>query len=283
MVIIEIFVIFASIMMDYMAKRIILVVLLLVATFASGYWYLYNRWKYLWALENPRIVYPVLHHQDDTLRVIMIGDSWVGMRTDTYNNLFQSRMSELIDRPVILNAKGKGGEKSRGIYQLMFETDGYGTKSLLYNGADYCVVFAGINDAAANKGIRHYLYYYKLIIDFLITNQIRPVVVEIPDVNIWNVYGKKPIKDLLGDYLRSTMTGCDMYNYREYREALLAMLIKDGLKNEVIIVPMKDWNGESEVINGEISLDDQIHLNCRGYELLDSCIIERIAEDYKSR
>lgn len=270
-------------MMENMKIRIILVVLLLVATFASGYWYLYNRWKYLWALENPRIVYPVLHHQDDTLRVIMIGDSWVGMRTDTYNNLFQSRMSELIDRPVILNAKGKGGEKSRGIYQLMFETDGYGTKSLLYNGADYCVVFAGINDAAANKGIRHYLYHYKLILDFLINNQIRPVVVEIPDVNIWDLFREKPVKDLLGDYLKSTMTSCDMYNYRDYREALLAMLIKDGLKNEVIIVPMKDWNGESEVINGEISLDDQIHLNCRGYELLDSCIIERIAEDYKSR
>lgn len=266
-----------------MKKRIIIVVLSLVATFASGYWYLYNRWKYLWALENPKLVYPVLHHQDDTLRVIMIGDSWVGMRTDYQNNLFKSRMSEQIDKPVILNAKGKGGEKSRGIYQLMFEKDGYGVQSLLIDGADYCAVFAGINDAASNKGVDQYLYHYKLILDFLLKNKIRPIVIEIPDVNIWTIYGTKPIKDLFGDYLRSTMTGCDMYNYREYRKALIDMLLKDNLMKDVLLVSMKDWNGESETIKKELFLDDQIHLNQRGYEMLDSCIVVSIAEDYERR
>ena len=55
----------------------------------------------------------------------MIGDSWVGMRTDTLNNLFQKSLSAVSGRPVTLKSKGKGGEKSRGIYQLMFKEDSF--------------------------------------------------------------------------------------------------------------------------------------------------------------
>lgn len=260
----------------------LILIVLLFATVVISYFYLYNRWKHLWVLENPKPFYSVFSHQDDTLRVVMIGDSWVGMRTENLNDFFQSKLKELTDRPVVLKTKGKGGEISRGIYQLMFEKDGYGTQSILFNGADYCVVFAGINDAGTNKGVDQYLYHYKLILDFLFRNKIRPVVVEIPDVNIWNVYGKKPIKDLLGDYLRSTMTGCDMYNYREYREALIDMLLKDNLMKDVLLISMKDWNGESETVKKELFLDDQIHLNRHGYDLLDSCICMKISQDYKS-
>jgi hypothetical protein len=128
------------------------------------------------------------------------------MRTDALNSLFQSRLSEMTGRPVMLRTKGKGGEKSRGIYQLMFEVDGFGTKSLFVDGVDYCIVIAGINDAAANLGKEQYIHHTKLILNFLLANNIRPVLVEIPDVNIWNVYGEKPFKDLTIDYIRSLMT-----------------------------------------------------------------------------
>lgn len=263
-------------------KHFLVFVVILFAAIVSCYWYLYYRWQHLWALEDPKPVYSVVRHHDDTLRVVMIGDSWVGMRTENLNDLFQSKLSEQVDRKVVLKTKGKGGENSRGIYQLMFEADRYGTQQLLIDGADYCVVLAGINDAATNKGVCHYVYHYKLILDFLFRNKIRPVVVEIPDVNIWTVYGKKPIKDLLGDYLRSTMTECDMYNYREYRDALIDMLLKDNLMNDVLLISMKDWNGENETIKKELFLDDQIHLNRLGYAVLDSCISMKIAQDYNS-
>ena len=253
------------------------------AFFLFCYWHLSFRWKHLWALESPKPFYQVLFHQDDTLRVVMIGDSWVGMRTRTIDSLFMKRLSVLLDKNVMLKTKGKGGEKSRGIYQLMFEVEGDGTKSILTNGADYCVVFVGINDAAANRGVRQYIYHYKLILDFLLKNKIRPVVVEIPNVNIWGLYKEKPIKDLLGDYLKSMMTECDIYNYQEYREALLSMLTEEGMTKEIVFVPMKDWNGDGESINESLFLEDQIHLNRRGYEMLDSCIALRIVEDYKSR
>ena len=248
---------------------------LLAMIFVSQYYYF--RWKPLWALEKPRTIYPITHHHDDTLRIVMIGDSWVGMRTDTLNNLFQNRLSTISSRPVILKSKGKGGEKSRGIYQLLFEENGFGTKLLLLSGADYCIVFAGINDAAANLGIKEYIHHMKLIIDFLLANDIRPVFVEIPNVNIWNIYGGKSVKDLIGDYMKSLMTGCGMYHFSEYREALQIMM-KD-YNDSILYITMNGWNGDGPDMNKHIFLGDQIHLNSHGYVKLDSCIIDAIRKD----
>lgn len=241
----------------------------------------YYRWKPLWSFEEPKTIYSVIHHQDDTLRIVMIGDSWVGMRTDSLNMIFQNRLSFISGRPIILKSKGKGGEKSRGIYQLIFEEKGFGTKPLLLSGADYCVIFAGINDAAANLGVKQYIYHMKLILDFLLKNGVRPILIEIPNVNIRNVYGGKPIKDLVVDFTRSLMTRCGMYHFPEYREALRLMLEDGQLLGPVIFVPMNGWNGKHPDLNKRLFLEDQIHLNHQGYLKLDSCIMNAIIRDLK--
>lgn len=240
--------------------------------------YLNNRWKAMWALSPEKPVYKIELCKDDTLRVVMIGDSWVGMRTDTLNNLFQVRLSNILGKPVILRTKGKGGEKSRGVYQLMFEENGYGTKPLLSSGADFCVVFAGINDAAANLGIKQFIHHMKLIIDFLLANNIRPVIIEIPDVNIWSVYGNKPIKDLVVDCLKSVMTGCRVYCYSDYREALYEMLVKEYDSDSISYVSMNDWNGDV-FLNPSLFMSGSIHLNRYGYERIDKSIAETIFRD----
>lgn len=245
---------------------------------------LYYRWRHLWALEEIHQPYQVQSHHDDTLRVVMIGDSWAGMHNEAgLDSFLQDQLNVLTACPVMIKSCGRGGEKSRGIYNLMFEYGKYGTRSILSEGPDYCIVMAGINDAAANWGVDQYLYHYRLILDFLLSHNIRPVIVEIPDVDIWTLYSQKPKNDLLGDYLKSMMTGCDMYNYHRYRDALLSMLQEEDLMKEIVLVPMKEWNGNRESINKFLFLEDQIHLNRRGYELLDSCISLKIAEDYNSR
>ena len=248
------------------------------------YGILYYRWHHLWALEEIHQPYQVQSHHDDTLRVVMIGDSWSAMHYEAgMDSVFQVQLNSMTASPVIVKSRGKGGEKSRGVYYLMFEYGKYGTRPILSEGPDYCIVMAGINDAAANMGVRQYLYHFKLILDYLLNNSIRPVVVEIPDVNIWALYSPKPIKDFIGDYLKSVMTGCGMYNYHKYREALLSMLVEENMMKEIVFIPMKEWNGNRDVINKSLFLEDQIHLNRRGYELLDSCIALKILEDYESR
>ena len=211
----------------------------------------------------------------------MIGDSWAGMRTKSLNEDFQLQLSEMLGYPVILKTKGKGGEITKGIYQLLFESGKYGTKPLIINGVNYCVIFAGINDAAANLGTQQYCHYYSQIIDFLLYNHIRPVIVEIPNVDIWHVYRDKPLKDCTADFLRAVMTGCKMYNYKEYRMALIEMLKTQQLMEKVLFVRMEDWNGLNPEIEDSIFLSDRIHLNCCGYEKLDEAIMRAIATDLK--
>ena len=123
----------------------------------------------------------------------------------------------------------------------------------------------------------------RLIINFLLFNKIRPVLIEVPDVNIWKVHGRKPLKDLASDYLRSIMTHCKMYQMAVYRDSLRAMLMSENLMDSVVYIHVDEWNGNDTTINPELFLNDQIHLNKKGYELLDSCIAKEIASDVLSK
>ncbi len=264
-------------------KNVVLIVLLcLVVVMLLLCFYYYNRWKVIWELEEPRPVYSVHHHDDDTLRIVMIGDSWIEMHTEQHlDTILQDQICKLTSRPVLVKAKGKGGMRSRGIYDLMFKSDGYGTKPLIVSGADYCVISAGINDASANLGTRQYCHYMKLIISHLLENEIRPIIIEAPDVNIWKLFGQRPFKNIAIDSLRSFMTGCRMYHYAEYREALRKTLDDDHLTGSVVYVSMYGQNGNGTEMDKNLFLDDQIHLNRKGYELLDSCIASAITADLK--
>lgn len=258
-------------------KRALIVGCLLAIVLLACIWlYCYNRWSPLWQCETPLPPYEVSHHADDTLRVAFIGDSWTGLRQPETDSSLQACLAMLTGRPVKVRSSGRGGAKSRDIYRFMFDTDGYGTKSLIADGPDYCVVSAGINDAAANLGTRQYMHHMQLMTSFLLQRGVCPVVIEAPDVNIWTIYGDKPKKDLLIDFVKSRMTKVGMYRYADYREALHALLTGNS---RALLVPMTAWNGRGPAPNADLFLSDSIHLNRQGYVLLDSCIAALIAND----
>ena len=252
----------------------------LLCVLIGTYTYLFMRWRHLWSIEPTQYKYNIPHHQDDTLRIVMIGDSWADLHSWIKMDSFLcTKLKEELNRPVSVVSKGKGGEKSRGIYKLIFQTEGDGTKELFLAGVDYCIISAGINDAAANLGTEQFCAHYRMILDFLLANRIHPVIIEAPDVDIMSLYGSKNKKDLLVDFLRSLMTHCRMYNYHEYRDALHKMLQDEQLMNHVLYVPMNEWNGNGVEINQDLFLSDKIHLNKKGYERLDMSIASSIARD----
>ena len=260
-----------------MKKYTIVFFLLVIAVLGSLSFY-YFRWKHLWDLEEPLPIYGVERNNDDTIRVLVLGDSWAAMHSsvDTY---LCSKIQANVSKTVVVASRGKGGEKSRGIYQLLFDNDSLETRKVIESGVDYCVVFAGINDAAANLGTKQFCYHYSLILDFLLKNSIKPVVIEIPDVDIWNTYRDKNVKDIVSDYLKSVMTGCKMYRMSCYRESLYENLNDNGCLDSVIYIPTTLWNGKSQTINPDLFLPDKIHLNNEGYKKLDECIAEAIVGD----
>lgn len=266
-------------------RKVYIAFIVCIVIFFSFFKYYQYRWRSLWVVENERKPYPVMCHEDDTIRVAIIGDSWAEMHcSNKMDCSFSMKLNTLTGFPVKMISKGKGGEKSKGVYQLLFdENDKYGMKTIIASGVDYCIVSAGINDAAANLGPRLYCHHMRLILRFLLFNHIRPVVIEVPDVNIWKAHGDKPFKDLASDYLRSIMSHCKMYQIKEYRESFHSMLENENLMDSVIYIRLKDWNGFDTTINKQLFLDDQIHLNKKGYELLDSCFANAIAADLKSK
>lgn len=265
-------------------KKFFIIMFSFFAVILLAFAYYYNRWKVLWELEDPRPIYTVLHHNDDTLRVIMIGDSWIEMYSElNQNTMLQRMLGELTSVPVKVISKGKGHKRSRGIYDLMYKTEGYGTKTMIASGADYCIISAGFNDAGANLGTHQYCHYMRLIIKLLLVNGICPVFFEAPDVNIWKLYCERPFMFTIKDFIRSLMTGCRMYNYAEYREALYDMLLGEQLMDSVVYIDVNSWNRMGYKMNERLFLDDQIHLNVDGYNKLDSCLAVFIAADVQKR
>ena len=231
--------------------------------------------------------YSVADHADDTIRVVMIGDSWAGMHHEMgLDSMMGRQLAERTGRPVCFVAKGRGGAKSREVYELMFRSSlnpsqlRYSTQLLIASRPDYCVVMAGINDAAANLGTGYYCRNYRLIVDWLLECGIKPVVVEMPDVNIPRLYSNKPLRHKAGDWLRSVLTQCRMYDVRLYREAWAdTVRSHPEWEGRVLYLPCAEWNKEEWKDARQLYLDDDIHLNRRGYQLLDACLATKVASD----
>ena len=261
--------------------KIALVGVFLCALLFSGvYSYYYTQWKHLWTLESPLPFYEIKTPKDSVIRVVMIGDSWAAIHHDNGMDTFlRLQIERLTGRSAVVKSKGKRGEKTKGIYRLMFETSGDGTKPLLSEGADYCLIITGINDSGANLGTRQYCHYYHQILNFLLFNNIRPIIIEIPNIDKWHIYKDKPLKDILSDYIKSITSGGGMYRYKKYREELYSMLMDQQLLEKVIYLRMDEWNTCSPEIDESIFLDDLVHLNGEGYKKLDYSIATAIMKD----
>lgn len=250
---------------------------LILILLCTAYSYYYIRWQHIWLRYSPISDYQIQPHIDDTIRVAMIGDSWAYLHNVCgFDTIIENKLSKLTRKPVKMISKGRCGETTKEIYKLMFQYSADGTKSIIESYIDFCIISAGINDARTNMGIEQFKYHYSLLLNFLINNNIRPIVLEFPDVDIWNGNNNKPINEIFVDYIRSFMTSSPMYNYKDYRKNLYNMLIDSPYTEKIIYINACKWNGVNMSPNPSLFLSDHIHLNIKGYELLDSCIVNEI-------
>lgn len=233
---------------------------------ATCIWYII-KWQPMITPAQSRPVYETMTQYDDTLRIAMYGDSWVGMHPEALPD------SAINGSPLLLQTCGRGGIKSGEVYELMFTNRQY-----LQTPPQYCVVIAGINDAIANVGSHYYCRNYELIIKHLLACNIHPVVIEIPDVDLKNVYLKKPFKDRVCDACRALITTSGMYDISGYRKDLYNYLNEKNLLDSVLYISKDFWNSNG-YRNESLYLKDKIHLNKEGYRKLDSCLIRVIEKD----
>lgn len=250
------------------------IITIIVLTFS---WYLIDRFSY--SKELP--FYSITVDNDTTLTIGIIGDSWVaGGKLDS---LLHNRLLENGFENKIISS-GHPGAKSKLIYQNLFEDkeNEHSSKSLIENRPDYCIVIAGVNDAASQIGGHFYAYHMNLIIKTLLHYKIKPIIVTCPEFGIketidnMNVLSKN--RNVISAYFNNDG---EIDNIKTYRKILTAELDSENLKDSVILIDFDnvchDYNKCSELYA------NPSHLNKKGNEKLVQIIINELIKEITTR
>lgn len=214
---------------------------------------------------------------EDTLKIAFIGDSWAA-----YHRNYNTMLETMLYHDSILacvSSEGYVGAKSKEIYKRMFTS----ARSLLEQQPNYCIMSAGINDAVAKMGKKYYTHHYLLIVHLLLNAGIKPVVIEMPDVNYEAINKREHWFMRLRHFLSAIITGSEMYGFESYRKALKNALTEEMIMDDIVYIKSESWNPDGFRDTQNLYLDDQTHLNAKGYQKLDSCIASEIARDRKTK
>lgn len=250
------------------AKRFYILPLIAIFVIIIGYGL-----HYYYAPPKERKPYFITNHNDDTVRVAYIGDSWAFYH-QPHDRKMSIMLSNKLNCPAIVSSLGFSGRSSKEIYLYMF--DNPEMISFLSKGYDFCFVVVGINDANKKMSAQYYKQSMACIIDFLLANQIRPIILEIPDYDIERMYRWEiPSRKLLRPF-SMMVTGTPINCKEKFRQAFNELIREKGYGNKISIIRYKSWNSNySEDLNN-IYNKDGIHLNEKGYAKLDSCLCNTI-------
>lgn len=227
----------------------------------------------------PRMREPYLMmHQDDTFRIAYIGDSWAFMHKD-HDCEMSKFITDTMHRPVIVHSYGICGLTSKEIYENMYDNADF--KLFLQKRTyEYCFISAGINDTYKKMGTQYYKQSVDGIIQLLLYNNIRPIILEIPDYDIQKAYNwQKSSRKILRDismFINDTPVDCKQM----FRDALDELVLEKGYENKVNIIRYQTWNNNYNSNLQRLYRGDGMHLNDDGYQVLDSIITKEILTTY---
>ena len=233
----------------------------------------YKMYKY-YAPPQIREPYQMNSTGDDTLRIAYIGDSWAFFHKE-YNSIIEHFLCDSLHRPVMVHSFGICGLTSKEIYESMHEDNEF-RDFLEQHKYDYCFISAGINDTYKKMSISYYQNSIDGIIKLLLANQIRPIIMEIPDYDIhktykWQTADKKALRRL-SMFINNTPLDCKQL----FRDALDELIQEKGYADKVSTIRYQSWNNEYLNDLNTLYLRDGMHLNEEGYAKLDSVIAHTI-------
>jgi hypothetical protein len=250
------------------------IIAIIVLTFSC---YLIDRFSYSKKLPY----YSVTVDKDSTLTIGIIGDSWVaGKKLDSllHNGLLEKGIKNKI------LSSGHPGAKSKLIYQNLFEEkeNNHSSKFIIENSPDYCIVIAGVNDAASQIGGHFYSYHMDLIIETLLHYKIKPIIVSCPEFGIketidnMNILSKN--RNVISAYFNNNG---EIDNIKTYRKILEEELDSKNLKDSIILIDFdkvcSDYNKCSDLYA------NPSHLNKQGNEKLIKVIVNELIKEITTR
>ena len=222
----------------------------------------------------------IIKHDDDTIRIAYIGDSWAHFHEDVCCEM-DSIISDETAKPVKVRIEGVGGLTSKRIYDSLFKVKAM--RRVIEWGPDFCFVVAGINDSDRKMGTGFYKENMRLIIDLLLENHIIPIILEIPSYDINSAFKRRSFMGEIRYLASMLMTRSKMDCIDEYRKVYHELIDEQGWNEQVITILHQDWNPDGYLDKRGLYNEDHIHLNVRGYQVLDSCIAQKIVDYFSSR
>lgn len=250
-------------------KQIIVIIMLLII--AGSVTYLAYHYYAPPKLRQP---YQTGATPDDTLRIAFIGDSWAFMHKDHDCKMAQM-LQDSLHRPVKVHSYGVCGLTSKEIYENIFDNRDF-KQFLSKRRYEFCYVSAGINDTYKKMSTSYYQQSMDGIIQFLLSNQIHPIIQEIPDydINISFERQKTSRKFLrrLSMMINDTPLDCKQL----FRDALDELFHEKNYTDKVSIIRYKSWNNNGDKDLENLYRSDRLHLNDNGYAVLDRAITKEI-------
>lgn len=214
------------------------------------------------------------HNHDDTLRIAYIGDSWAYLH-NCHNCKITQIIEDSIHHPAYVHSFGICGLTSKEIYNALFDDSNF--KRFMQNGGyDYCFVSAGINDTYKKMSTTYYKKSMEGIIDFLLANHIHPIILEVPDYDIFKAYENQKIDRKMLRQISMLINNTDVDCKQLYRNTLDNLLTNKEYHDKVSIIRYKFGNEDYLTTLRQRYVSDGMHLNKRGYAVLDSMIAHEI-------
>ena len=149
------------------------------------------------------------------------------------------------------------------------------------NTFDYCFISAGINDTYKKMGITYYKQNMDFIIQFMLANNIHPIILNIPDYDIQKSFERqkftRKILRQISMFINNQPIDCKQI----FRDALEELILEKGYQDKVSIIRYQTWNNNYYDVLNKLYQDDRLHLNKQGYIKLDSIIAKEILSTMK--
>jgi lysophospholipase L1-like esterase len=251
-----------------MKKKIVIGITLLLGIFC--FLYFWNKYAYA----GQEKYFSSRAKPEAGLQIGIIGDSWV-----VRQNLDSLLTQKLSDKGVHaeIYSSGNPGAKTKKIYENLFkdENEEFSSKKVLDKKPDYCIVMAGVNDAAMCLGPDYYAHHMVMIINTLLHYDIKPVVVSLPEFGLEeNFKNKNIVSSLSNRGTELVLNGGTDFKLQDYRNAFLKNLKSTGLDKKVILL-----NFDEVSVNYDKDKDlyaDPLHLNKKGYQKFSEFVSESI-------
>lgn len=254
-----------------MTMRYGVLVITIIVFFIIGLGVLYIKPFYTPAERQNGLI--TLSHDDDTVRVAYIGDSWAeGYKK--VNCMIDSLVNYATGKPVLVRIAGISGLTSKNVYYGLFRNESM--RRAIEWGPDYCFVVAGINDSDRKMGKGYYKENMRLIIELLLDKGIMPIVLEIPSYDIDFSYKRRNRIIKLQYLVSMILTRSKMNCIEEYRNEYRIMLEEQSWADKVITIFNDEWNPDGYKDTRTLYDSGRMHLNEIGYHVLDTCIAHKI-------